>query len=147
MKYMQEKPKTRDENIVSPQMLSSIFTNGLYLTALGLFFLSSAAITGLFRTSPNNIYMFTGFFNLFTFLAIINAFNVRSEGLNIFQDLGKNPGFTKIMALILAIQIAMTFLGGKILRTTPLQLDEWLTVIGLSLTILVVEFIRKLLTR
>ena len=90
MKYMQEKPKKRDENIVSPQMLSSIFTNGLYLTALGLFFLSSAAITGLFRTSPNNIYMFTGFFNLFTFLAIINAFNVRSEGLNIFQNLDKN---------------------------------------------------------
>lgn len=147
MKYMQEKPKKRDENIVSPQMLSSIFTNGLYLTALGLFFLSSAAITGLFRTSPNNIYMFTGFFNLFTFLAIINAFNVRSEGLNIFQNLDKNPGFTKIMALILGIQIAMTFLGGKILRTTPLQLDEWFVVIGLSLTILVVEFMRKLLTR
>ena len=147
MKYMQEKPKKRDENIVSPQMLSSIFTNGLYLTALGLFFLSSAAITGLFRTSPNNIYMFTGFFNLFTFLAIINAFNVRSEGLNIFQNLDKNPSFTKIMALILGIQIAMTFLGGKILRTTPLQLDEWFVVIGLSLTILVVEFMRKLLTR
>ena len=91
--------------------------------------------------------MFTGFFNLFTFLAIINAFNVRSEGLNIFQNLDKNPSFTKIMALILGIQIAMTFLGGKILRTTPLQLDEWFVVIGLSLTILVVEFMRKLLTR
>lgn len=51
------------------------------------------------------------------------------------------------MALILGIQIAMTFLGGKILRTTPLQLDEWFVVIGLSLTILVVEFMRKLLTR
>lgn len=144
MKYLNEKPKQRDENIISPQMLSSILTNGCYFTILGLFFLSSATIATLFRTAPDNIYLFTGFFNLFTFLAIINAFNVRAEGLNILQNLNQNPGFTRIMFLILTIQIAMTFLGGKILRTTPLQLDEWLAVIALALTILVVEFIRKI---
>ncbi|MBR2071175.1 MAG: cation transporting ATPase C-terminal domain-containing protein, partial [Phascolarctobacterium sp.] len=49
--------------------------------------------------------------------------------------------------LIVAIQIALTFVGGRILRTAPLNLEEWFVVIALSLSIVVVDLLRKLLCR
>ena len=76
-----------------------------------------------------------------------NGFNVRVDNWRLWEHLQLNKGFIQVMALIVCVQIVLTYVGGRILRTAPLSMEEWLTVIGLSVTIIFVDVIRKLLTK
>jgi hypothetical protein len=53
-------------------------------------------------------------------MAVANGFNVRVAGLNLLDHLGKNKAFINVMLLIVAIQVLMTYIGGRVLRTAPL---------------------------
>ncbi|MBR6636077.1 MAG: HAD-IC family P-type ATPase, partial [Phascolarctobacterium sp.] len=146
-KYLAETPKDRSAPIVSKKMLTTIVLGGAYMTLVAIFFYKSSFIAEMFRSAPNNIYIYTGFFCTYIFMAVANGFNVRVSGVNLLENLRLNKGFLDVMALIVAIQIALTFVGGRILRTAPLNLEEWLVVIALSLSIAVVDLLRKLLCR
>ena len=146
-KYLAETPKDRSAPIVSKKMLTTIVLGGTYMTLVAIFFYKSSFIAEMFRSAPNNIYIYTGFFCTYIFMAVANGFNVRVSGVNLLENLRLNKGFLDVMALIVAIQIALTFVGGRILRTAPLNLEEWLVVIALSLSIIVVDLLRKLLCR
>ena len=146
-KYLTETPKDRSAPIVSKKMLTTIVLGGAYMTLVAIFFYKSSFIAEMFRSAPNNIYIYTGFFCTYIFMAVANGFNVRVSGVNLLENLRLNKGFLDVMALIVAIQIALTFVGGRILRTAPLNLEEWLVVIALSLSIIVVDLLRKLLCR
>ena len=146
-KYLAETPKDRSAPIVSKKMLATIVLGGAYMTLVAIFFYKSSFIAEMFRSAANNIYIYTGFFCTYIFMAVANGFNVRVSGVNLLENLRLNKGFLDVMALIVAIQIALTFVGGRILRTAPLNLEEWLVVIALSLSIIVVDLLRKLLYR
>ena len=146
-KYLAETPKDRSAPIVSKKMLTTIVLGGAYMTLVAIFFYKSSFIAEMFRSAPNNIYIYTGFFCTYIFMAVANGFNVRVSGVNLLENLRLNKGFLDVMALIVAIQIALTFVGGRILRTAPLNLEEWLVVIALSLSIILVDLLRKLLCR
>ena len=87
----------------------------------------------------------TGFFCFYVLSAMLNGFNARTEKINIFDNITQNKMFLYIMALIAGVQVLMTFIGGPILRTAPLTLQEWGVVILLSLIILPVGTLRKLI--
>jgi len=146
-KYLAEAPKDRSAPIVSKKMLTTIVLGGAYMTLVAIFFYKSSFIAEMFRSAPNNIYIYTGFFCTYIFMAVANGFNVRVSGVNLLENLRLNKGFLDVMTLIVAIQIALTFVGGRILRTAPLNLEEWLVVIALSLSIILVDLLRKLLYR
>ena len=146
-KYLAEAPKDRSAPIVSKKMLSTIILGGAYMTIIAIFFYKSSFIAEHFRTAPNNIYLYTGFFCTYIFLAVANGFNVRVSELNIFKNLSLNKGFLEIMSLIILIQIALTYIGGRILRTAPLTLEEWAVVIILSSSIIFVDLLRKLFVK
>jgi len=76
-------------------------------------------------------------------MILINAFNVRTENLNLFENLKQNPGFLRVMLMIFGLQIVFTYIGGTILRTTPLTLQEWMYVLGFALLIIPVDLVRK----
>ena len=78
-------------------------------------------------------------------MAVANGFNVRVSGLNLLEHIDKNKGFLNVMALIVAIQVLLTYVGGRILRTTPLNLHEWSVVVLFGLSIIVVDLLRKAL--
>ena len=146
-KYLAEAPKDRSAPIVSKKMLTTIVLGGAYMTLVAIFFYKSSLIAEIFRSAPNNIYIYTGFFCTYIFMAVANGFNVRVSGVNLLENLRLNKGFLDVMTLIVAIQIALTFVGGRILRTASLNLEEWCVVIALSLSIIVVDLLRKLLCR
>jgi magnesium-transporting ATPase (P-type) len=146
-KYLAEAPKDRSAPIVSKKMLSTIILGGAYMTMIAIFFYKSSFIAEHFRTAPNNIYLYTGFFCTYIFLAVANGFNVRVSELNIFKNLSLNKGFLEIMSLIILIQIVLTYVGGRILRTAPLNFEEWAVVIILSSSIICVDLLRKLLVK
>lgn len=126
--YMAEQTKQRSAPIVSKKMLRQIIFSGSLMTLIGLAFFESSWVDSLFRNAPDHIYTYTGFFSAFIMMAVANAFNVRTGDVHIFKNLGQNEAFVQVMALIVVVQLAMTYLGGSLLRTTPLQWQEWLVV-------------------
>ena len=142
--YMEEQPKRRSEPIVSRRMLEQIVFSGTVMTVVGLAFFQSNCIDSLFRGAPDHIYTYTGFFCAFIMMAVANAFNVRTDELQVLKNLQQNPAFWRVMLLIVAVQIGMTYLGGSVLRTAPLVAQEWLVVAGCALLVLAAGRIFKL---
>lgn len=144
--YMEEAPVNRDENIVDRYMFQAILVGGLFITVFSLCFLTMEPFKELFLRDGvyNDKVFMTAFFNIFIFMVAFNGFNVRTDKLNLFNNIGMNPGFLRIMGLIFALQILFTYIGGEILRLVPLQPKEWLIVIGIAVIIIPVDLIRKL---
>ncbi len=141
--YMDERPRRRDESILSPSMKSAIFVGSLWTLAVSLFFLLSPVVKGFFRPDGEDLYHMTGFFAFFIFTAIFNAFNARTQGRNLFAHMKKNPGFLRILGLIVVVQVALTYLGGAVFRSYGLNMKEWLVVLGFAVLIIPVDILRK----
>ncbi|MCB5953527.1 calcium-translocating P-type ATPase, PMCA-type [Enterococcus sp. CWB-B31] len=146
-RYMREKPKRRDENIVTPSMLAAFVFEGVIITGIGLWMLKGTFLSQYFTSGTGNIALYTGFFSFFILYAVFNGFNVRTEKLNIFDNLNRNKMFLRIMILIIVVQILMTFVGGAILRTTPLSVTEWAIVLGLSIAAIPIDMLRKVVSK
>lgn len=144
-RYMNEKPKKRDEHIVSKNMWSEIFTGAFWTFVVSLVFILSPFSNSFFRTDEVRNHLMTGYFAFFIITAVFNGFNARTEKLNLFDNIGKNKGFLGIMALIVFIQILMTYFGGVIFKCYGLNLKEWGFVIIMAIAIIPVDLIRKLI--
>lgn len=148
--YMREKPKRRDENIISKPMWTQILTGATWTFALSLVYIMTSFASGFFRPDPDdmfNKYLLTGYFSFFILIAVCNAFNVRTNGLNLLANVGRNPGFIQVMGLIVIVQVIMTYLGGEVLSCYGLVASEWGFVIVTALTIIPVDMIRKIIIR
>ncbi|GHU48861.1 calcium-translocating P-type ATPase, PMCA-type [Spirochaetia bacterium] len=146
-RFMKEKPKQRDESVVSPYMWQSILAGSILTFGLSLFFLLHPFATGIFRSDIGNIsFLRTGYFAFFIFIAVFNAFNARTEQLNLFDNIGGNKGFLKILALIVVVQVAMVYLGGAVLQCFGLTVQEWAFVLVMALVIVPVDLVRKAIT-
>ncbi len=141
--YMKEKPKKRNEPLLSRDILHQIAFTGAYTLFLCFAFLKFDFIKSFFRQSEGNLYLMTAFYALFIFSGLFNCFGSRCERLWIFANIGKNKSFIFIICLIAVIQVFMIYFGGSAFRTTPLLPKEMLTVILLSFTVLPFEVIRR----
>lgn len=152
-RYMEEKPKRRDEAIVSRYMWSSILIGAGWTFALSMVFILTPFAQRFFRPDPSalfataNEYLLTGYFAFFIFIAVFNAFNARTEQRNLFDSIGGNPGFLRVMGGIAAVQVLMTYFGGVIFRCFGLTVKEWVFVLVMAFTIIPVDLIRKSIVR
>lgn len=142
-KYMLEKPKSRNQNLVSKNMISQVLFAGAWVTVLSFTFLKLPVFVNMFATEAQHM---TAYFSLFVLCAVFNGFNVRSEGVNIFKHISENKGFTKVMAIIVIVQVLLTFVGGQLFSCTPFGLQQWLVILGLGVTIIPVDLFRKVVT-
>jgi len=144
-RYMHEKPIQRDAPIISLKMWSAIIVNGIFIAILCILALKSHAVRQLFLRggSPSEPVFLTAFFAFFIFLTAFNAFNARTPKLNIFNHILENRGFVFVIMLIFVVQVTFTYVGGSILRTVGLTLQEWILVIGASMIIIPFDLIRK----
>ncbi len=146
-RYLSEPPKRRDEPILNSYMVNSLLLHGGFTLALGIAFLKFPPIESMFRTTEGDLCHLTAFFAFFIFSSVLNCFNARTDRLNLFSNLGKNRVFLLIMAAICVIQVAFIYLGGGVLRTMPLTLDELTKTLLLSLAVIPAELLRKLIWR
>lgn len=148
-RFMKEKPKRRDESIVSPYMWSSVFTGSIWVLILSLFILFAPITKSIFRIGQVNPmeYILTGYFTFFIFTAVFNAFNARTDSINLFDNIKGNKNFLKIILLIVVVQIVMTDFGGVVLRCSGLNLNEWIFVLILAITIVPVDLIKKFILK
>ena len=145
--YMKEPPKRRDEPILTPRMLRGILFMGAMSLAISLLFLTSPRVRMMYGSYDMSRELYTGFYCLFIFLGISNSFLARCERLWIFSDIGKNRPFVLIMLLISVIQIFMIYFGGELFRCSPLTSRELVFAITLALSVIPIEFTRRLLAR
>lgn len=145
--YMLELPKRKDEAILNRYMRDQIFFTGAYSSILCVIFLKSPALHNYFRMSDNNLYIMTAFFGLFIFIGIFNAFNARTHRLNLFSHLYKNKIFLIIIGIIIIIQVYLIYYGGNVFRTVGLTFKEFNIMILLALTVVPVDFMRKVYLR
>ena len=152
--YMDEKPKKRDEPIVSKYMWSEIITGAIWSFGLSMVFIKGDLLQSWFRPDVMKTledgtevvaksYLLTGYFAFFILIAVANSFNARTEKLNLFDHITENKGFLKVMGGITLIQIIMTYIGGSVLRCYGMNAKEWAIVLIFALTIIPVDLIRK----
>ena len=125
-------------------MKSEIIFSGLYQAIICLIFLKIPFIDNLIRYSNDNRYLMTSYFALFVFMGVFNAFNARTERINIFANLKHNKVFTIIISFILITQIIIIYKGGTIFRTYGLLPHELLLTIIIALSIIPADWLRKL---
>ncbi|HIS17551.1 MAG TPA: HAD-IC family P-type ATPase, partial [Candidatus Coprovivens excrementavium] len=141
---LDEPPKPKNEPIMNSYMYSQIIITGLYSALLCLFFLKSSLIKELIRPSSNNQYLMTAYFALFIFIGVCNAFNARTNRLNLLANLSKNIVFILTIIFICSVQCYLIYHGGDLFRTYGLTLKELTLVILLAMTVIPVDFLRKL---
>lgn len=147
MRYLDEKPKRRDENIVSPYMLSSIGTIAVWIFLVSMGFLLTDFSIFHFRADAAGRYLLTGYFTFFVFNAVFNAFNARTEKLNLFDNLARNHGFLIVMGMIAVVQVIMVYAGGAVMHCYGLTGSEWLYVLAAAFLVIPVDLIRKVIFR
>lgn len=148
--YMTEKPRRRDENIVSPQMAAQILTMAVWVTVISFLYLKLPFFVNLFETPEKHL---TGYFVLFIAAALFNGFNVRDDGFAIFAGLGKNKGFLQVFFAIILVQACIVnaalvplapfkWISGMF-SCVPFGIKGWFAVIVLAATMIPVDLIRK----
>ena len=149
-RYMTERPRRRDESIVSKSMMAQILTMGLWLTALSFAFLKLPVFDGFFENMEQKL---SAYFVLFIWCALFNGFNVRDEGFGIFKGLNENTGFMKVFIAIILVQAVIVNAAliplpvfawiGNMFSCVPFGPAGWCLVAALSVSMIPVDLIRK----
>lgn len=153
-KYMKEKPRRRDESIVSKKMMSQIGIMGAWLTILSFAFLKMPVFDNFFANDKEKL---TAYFVLFIVSALFNGFNVRDDGFGIFKGLNENTGFLKVFFAIIFVQflivnaaivpVEICQLIGNMFSCVPFGVAGWIVVIILGTTMIPIDLLRKILTK
>ncbi|MEY8230402.1 calcium-translocating P-type ATPase, PMCA-type [Oscillospiraceae bacterium 50-16] len=151
-RYMSEKPRRRDESIVSRAMMGQILTMGLWLTALSFLFLKLPLFDQFFASQEQKL---SAYFVLFIWCALFNGFNVRDDGARIFKGLDENTGFMKVFLTIIVVQALIVNAGlipslswvGNMFSCVPFSPVGWAVVAVLAVTMIPVDLLRKAVTK
>lgn len=125
---MLEKPRPRNEFIITRAMARTLFTCGIIMVAvlLGMLFWWTITTGGL------TVRQLTVFFSTFVFLQFWNMFNAKGFETrhSVFSCLRGCREFFLILLAIAVGQVLIVELGGEVFRTEPLAWREWAVIIG-----------------
>ncbi len=125
---MNEKPRKTDDFIITRPMRYNI----LGVAACFLIILMSLIVYIKGLPSAEVPTALTAFFTIFVMLQFWNLFNASVFGTNhsVFKDSRHAFGMISVAGIILIGQIIIVEFGGKVFRTVPLTLSEWIIIIG-----------------
>ena len=152
--YMREKPRRRDESVISKPMAVQILFMAAWLTGMSFIFLKVPWFAEFFGSQEK---LYTAYFVLFVISALFNGFNVRDDGSDIFKRLDENPDFLRVWVIIAVVQAlvvnaAMVPLEafkwiGAMFSCTPFSLAGWGLVFALAFTMIPIDMLRKQLVK
>ena len=142
---MNEKPRKTDDFIITRPMRYNI----LGVAACFLIILMSLIVYIKGLPSAEVPTALTAFFTIFVMLQFWNLFNASVFGTNhsVFKDSRHAFGMISVAGIILIGQIIIVEFGGKVFRTVPLTLSEWLYIIGATSLVLCVGEIWRWIQR
>ena len=125
---MRDKPRPRNEFIITPAMARTLFTCGgvMVVVLLGMLFYWS------FGSGEMTVRELTLFFSTFVFMQFWNMFNAKGFETrhSVFKDWHGCREFFLILLAIAVGQVLIVEFGGAVFRTVPLSWGEWAAVIG-----------------
>ena len=125
---MKEKPRKTSDFIITKPMRYNIL--GVATCFLIILMSLIVYIKGLpLAEVPTAL---TAFFTIFVMLQFWNLFNASVFGTNhsVFKDARHAVGMLSVATIILIGQIIIVEFGGKVFRTVPLTLGEWIFIIA-----------------
>lgn len=140
---MGDRPRPRDEFIITPAMARTIFVCGGAMVAVLLGLLGHWTLGG----SEPSVRQLTLFFSCFVFMQFWNLFNAKGFETrhSVFASWKGCREFLLILAVIGIGQLLIVEFGGEVFRTVPLSWSEWcILVSATSLLALGGECIRAL---
>jgi Ca2+-transporting ATPase len=137
---MKRQPVPRNTPIITPFMWFSIIGMGAFFIIVGLAQMETGFLGG---TTPEEIT--TVFFATFVIAQIWNGINCRAMDGKMPPFFKGNPTFFVVMGLILIAQILIVQYGGVFFGTVPLSPMEWVKIIVLSASALVVGFLLRII--
>ena len=143
-RYMEEKPRNRDDKIVSKPMFIQFTIMGLYLTLMSILICQVPAISALFGDAAQAK---TGIFPLFIINAMFNVFNCRAENLNLFYKIGENKIFFKVWLAIIAVTVLATIFGGEFFGCVAFNPMGWVVVLAVAILSVPFDMLRKVITK
>jgi Ca2+-transporting ATPase len=159
MDVMAQKPRRREDFIVTPAMWKGIIGTGVFFTALLISLVhvfnhcsfGPAGEESLLHfqwgdTSDGfTVYEGSVFFSLFVFLQFWNMFNAKAflSGGSTFKGMKESPAFLLVALLIILGQIAIVSFGGKMFSVTALPASDWCLLLLLTLPVLLFGEIRR----
>lgn len=131
---MKEKPRKSTDFIITPSMKYNILGVGsaFLILLLGMIYYFDHTPQGM------DVRNLTIFFTFFVMLQFWNLFNARVFGTtqSAFKGISKSYGMEFIVLAILVGQFLIVQFGGSVFRTTPLDWQTWVAIIGTSSLVL-----------
>ena len=143
-RYMDEKPRNRDDKIVNKAMFIQFTIMGLYLTVMSIIICKVPVISALFGDAAQAK---TGIFPLFIITAMFNVFNCRAENLSLFYKIGENKIFFKVWVAIIAVTVLATLFGGNFFGCVPFEAMGWVVVFVVAILSVPFDMLRKVITK
>ncbi len=146
-RYMKEQPAKRTDDILTGYIKSAIGTSAIFITLGAILILENVGGIATMVTPANHadpeLYKKTFMFAFFIYSIIFNSLNTRSEKANLFEHIGENKNFVRVMGAIFILQTIIIEIGGKVFETTTLNLQALLVSMLLALLIIPVDLVRK----
>lgn len=146
-RYMYEPPKAKNEPIMNGYMYGQIIFTGSYSALLCILFLKLPLFKHLIRVGDSYAYLMTAYFALFIFIGVCNAFNARTERMNLLSNLKYNKVFMLTILFIVIVQLYLIYHGGDLFRTYGLTGKELFLVLILSFSVIPIDILRKIYIR
>jgi Ca2+-transporting ATPase len=157
---MRQPPKRKDENIVTPAMVTTIFSTAAFFVVVMLALLYGMRHYGWFAAgsgpdpegwefAPLNVRQVSIFFTVYIFFQVWNEINCRSltPEASGFRGLLRNPIFLAIVGVIAVVQVLIVtvpWLGG-LFKVERLSLPDWLWVLlGTASVLVFAEVVRRI---
>lgn len=143
---MNDKPRNRDEFIITPSIGKDIIFNGLFFFVL----MFAMFIHCLYDEDPGiQLHELSLFFTTFVMLQFWNLLNAKTLGSrhSCLHRLWADRGMLIIMVAILLGQWFIVTFGGQMFRTTPLSLTEWTVIIVATSAVVWIKELYRLCKR
>jgi len=144
---MRQRPKRRDENILTPQMIRTIFiTAGFFIVVMMILLLGLE--NGWWLRDPGGTpsksfaeltyWQVAVFFTVYVMFQVWNQINCRSLSPEVsgFHRLFHNPVFLAIVGTIVVVQIVLVTFGGEVFEVAPLSPLTWLLIAVFTASVL-----------
>lgn len=145
---MNEKPRKTTDFIITKAMRNNILGVGFSFLAILMaliVFIKQISVQHPQQIEP----ALTAFFTIFVMLQFWNLFNASVFGTNhsVFKDSRHALGMLSVAAIILCGQILIVEFGGKVFRTVPMSITEWIAIIAATSIVLWTGEIYRLIKR
>ena len=144
---LREPPKKRNVPVLNRYMVHQIACMGAFTVALCTAFLIWPPLQRLFAENPSQAQIMTGFFALFIFSGICNAFNARTIRVNLLAHLWRNPAFMAIMGVVGLVQVGLVYYGDALFRTSDIPFASLGITFLLAATVIPIDVARKVVMR